>query len=39
MSKINVEEFLASLKEMTVLELNELVKAIENEFGVNSVSV
>ena len=31
--KINVSEFIASLKEMTVLELNELVKAIEEEFG------
>ena len=38
MSKINVEEFLASLKEMTVLELNELVKAIENEFGVTAAA-
>ncbi len=38
MSKINVEEFLASLKEMTVLELNELVKAIEEEFGVTAAA-
>jgi len=38
MSKINVEEFLASLKEMTVLELNDLVKAIENEFGVTAAA-
>ena len=34
MAKINKEEFIASLKEMSVLELNELVKAIEEEFGV-----
>ena len=32
MAKINIEEFIASLKEMTVVELNELVKAIETEF-------
>ena len=34
MAKINIEEFIASLKEMTVVELNELVKAIETAFGV-----
>lgn len=39
MAKINVEDFLASLKEMTVLELNELVKAIEEEFGVTAAAV
>ncbi|MFA7435658.1 MAG: 50S ribosomal protein L7/L12 [Bacilli bacterium] len=39
MAKINVEEFLASLKEMTVLELNELVKAIEEEFGVTAAAM
>ena len=38
MAKINVSEFLESLKEMTVLELNELVKAIENEFGVTAAA-
>lgn len=38
MSKINVSEFIASLKEMTVLELNELVKAIEAEFGVTAAA-
>ena len=36
--KINVSEFIASLKEMTVLELNELVKAIEEEFGVTAAA-
>ena len=36
--KINVSEFIASLKEMTVLELNELVKAIEEEFGVSAAA-
>ncbi|HNZ77197.1 MAG TPA: 50S ribosomal protein L7/L12 [Bacilli bacterium] len=39
MAKINVQEFLESLKEMSVLELNELVKAIENEFGVTAAAV
>lgn len=39
MAKINIEEFLAALKEMTVLELNELVKAIEEEFGVTAAAV
>ena len=29
MSKLNKEEFISALKEMSVLELNELVKAIE----------
>ena len=33
MAKLNKEEFIASLKEMSVLELNELVKAFEEEFG------
>ena len=36
--KINVSEFIASLKEMTVLELNELVTAIEEEFGVTAAA-
>lgn len=39
MAKINVQDFLASLKEMSVLELNELVKAIEEEFGVTAAAV
>ncbi len=38
MAKINTEEFIASLKEMTVVELNELVKAIETEFGVTAAA-
>ncbi|MDD3383039.1 MAG: 50S ribosomal protein L7/L12 [Bacilli bacterium] len=36
---MDVQEFLNSLKEMSVLELNELVKAIENEFGVTAAAV
>lgn len=37
--KFNVQDFLQSLKEMSVLELNELVKAIEEEFGVTAAAV
>ena len=33
MAKFSVEEFISAVKEMSVLELNELVKAIEEEFG------
>jgi len=39
MEKINVKEFIEALKQMTVLELNELVKAIEEEFGVTAAAV
>jgi len=38
MAKLNVQEFIEQLKEMTVLELNELVKAIEEEFGVTAAA-
>ena len=38
MAKLTNEEIIASLKEMTVLELNELVKAIEEEFGVTAAA-
>ena len=36
MAKLTSEELISSLKEMTILELNELVKAIEEEFGVSA---
>lgn len=36
MAKLTVEEIVASLKEYTMLELNELVKAVEAEFGVTA---
>ncbi len=36
MAKLTVTEIIASLKEMTVLELNDLVKAVEAEFGVTA---
>lgn len=32
------EEMIAAIKEMTVLELNDLVKAIEEEFGVTAAA-
>ena len=38
MAKLTKEEIIASLKEMTVLELNELVKAVEAEFGVTAAA-
>ena len=38
MAKLTKEEINASLKEMTVLELNELVKAVEEEFGVTAAA-
>lgn len=38
MAKLNATDVIASLKEMTILELNELVKAIEEEFGVSAAA-
>ena len=38
MAKLTNEEIIASLKEMTIIELNDLVKAIENEFGVTAAA-
>ena len=38
MAKLTVKEIIASLKEMTVLELNDLVKAVEAEFGVSAAA-
>lgn len=38
MAKLTHAEILAALKEMTVLELNELVKAVEEEFGVTAAA-
>lgn len=36
MSKLTNEQIIESLKQSTILELNELVKAIEETFGVSS---
>lgn len=38
MAKISNADFIAAIKEMSVLELNELVKAIEEEFGVTAAA-
>lgn len=35
---LNIENIVAELKEATILELNDLVKAIENEFGVTAAA-
>lgn len=37
MAKISKEDLIATVEEMSVLELNELVKALEEKFGVSSV--
>lgn len=36
MAKLTTEEFIAAIKELSVTELNDLVKAIEDEFGVSA---
>ncbi|MCL2708670.1 MAG: 50S ribosomal protein L7/L12 [Defluviitaleaceae bacterium] len=38
MAKMSIEEIIAAIKELTVLELNELVKAAETEFGVSAAA-
>lgn len=38
MAKLSNADIIASLKEMTMLELNDLVKAIEEEFGVTAAA-
>ena len=38
MAKLSAQEFIEAIKEMTVLELNDLVKACEEEFGVSAVA-
>ena len=39
MAKIDTQKFIEDLKEMSVLELNDLVKAIEEAFGVTAAAV
>ncbi len=36
MAKLTTEEFIAAIKELSVTELNDLVKACEEEFGVSA---
>ena len=38
MAKLTVAEFIEAIKELSVLELNELVKACEEEFGVSAAA-
>ncbi|MDY3714583.1 MAG: 50S ribosomal protein L7/L12 [Blautia sp.] len=38
MAKLTTAEFIEAIKELSVLELNELVKACEEEFGVSAVA-
>lgn len=35
---MKIEDFINEIKEMKVAELNELIKAIENEFGVSAAA-
>ena len=38
MAKLSIEEIIAAVKELTVVELNDLVKACEEEFGVSAAA-
>ena len=38
MAKLTIAEFIEAIKELSVLELNELVKACEEEFGVSAAA-
>ena len=38
MAKLTIEEIIAAVKELTVIELNDLVKAAEEEFGVSAAA-
>ncbi|MBE5862959.1 MAG: 50S ribosomal protein L7/L12 [Lachnospiraceae bacterium] len=38
MAKLTAQEMIEAIKEMTVLELNDLVKACEEEFGVSAAA-
>ncbi len=38
MAKLTIEEFIGAIKELTVTELNDLVKACEEEFGVSAAA-
>ncbi len=39
MAKVSVQDIIDTLKEMSILEVNELVKTIESEFGVTATAV
>ena len=38
MAKLTIEEILAAVEELTILELNDLVKAAEEKFGVSAAA-
>ena len=38
MAKLTTAEFIEAIKELSVLELNDLVKACEEEFGVSAAA-
>ncbi|WP_027119682.1 50S ribosomal protein L7/L12 [[Mycoplasma] testudinis] len=38
MAKLTKEQFIESLKEMTLVEINDVIKAIETEFGVSAAA-
>ena len=38
MAKLTTAEFIEAIKELSVMELNELVKACEEEFGVSAAA-
>ena len=38
MAKLTTEEFIAAIKELSVVELNDLVKAVEEGFGVSAAA-
>jgi large subunit ribosomal protein L7/L12 len=39
MAKLSKSDIIASLKEMTMLEINELIEEVEKEFGVSAAAV
>ena len=39
MAKLNADEIIGAIEEMSVLELNELVKAIQDKFGVSAMAM
>jgi len=38
MAKLTIEDFLSALDELSVLELNDLVKAVEEKYGVSAAA-
>lgn len=38
MAKLSIQEIIDAVKELTILELNELVTACEEEFGVSAAA-